>query len=168
MQTLKETADEADLGTQYHLSRYAYLFENVLVNDGLTVSPLGIEDGPSPPSLVFFSSCVPLTAKPHLGPGLKATLESIDNRDDFKSFMENFAIAWSQSGQRGPRRDVPEEELVRSFWFWLGAAPRCSEFGPTPPGNQTGFPYIVTATSCFSYDEHAIRAAFGIIVFLVD
>jgi Rho GTPase-activating protein RGD1 len=56
VQTLKESADEADLGTQYHLSRYAYLFEHVLVNDGLTVAPLGIEDGLFPS--VAPSSCM--------------------------------------------------------------------------------------------------------------
>jgi len=42
---LKEGSDELDLGTQYHLSRYAYLFESLLVTDGLTLSPVSIEDG---------------------------------------------------------------------------------------------------------------------------
>lgn len=45
MQSLKESVDELDLGTQYHLSRYAYLFESTLVTDGLTISPVNIEDG---------------------------------------------------------------------------------------------------------------------------
>lgn len=46
-QALKESVDELDLGTQYHLSRYAYLFEALLVTDGLTVSPVSAEDGAS-------------------------------------------------------------------------------------------------------------------------
>ena len=49
VQSLKECTDELDLGTQYHLARYAYLFENTLVNDGLTISPVSIEDGSSFP-----------------------------------------------------------------------------------------------------------------------
>lgn len=47
MQNLKESLDECDLGTQYHLARYSYLFERTLVNDGLTVSPLSADDGTS-------------------------------------------------------------------------------------------------------------------------
>ena len=46
-QTLKENVDELDLGTQYHLSRYAYLLENVLVTEGLTIAPVAPEDGES-------------------------------------------------------------------------------------------------------------------------
>lgn len=46
LRSLKECADEIDLGTQYHLTRYAYLFETTVLNDGSTlVPPGGIEDG---------------------------------------------------------------------------------------------------------------------------
>lgn len=48
LQTLKEAADEVDLGTQYHLSRYAYIFESTIVTDGLTLAPVGTEDGTLP------------------------------------------------------------------------------------------------------------------------
>jgi len=44
-QSLKECADEIDLGTQYHLARYAFLFESTVLNDGTTLSPMSIEDG---------------------------------------------------------------------------------------------------------------------------
>ena len=44
-QSLKECADEVDLGTQYHLSRYAFLSESVLLNDGSTLSPATPEEG---------------------------------------------------------------------------------------------------------------------------
>lgn len=50
-QSLKESADEIDMGTQYHLSRYAYLYEHTMVQDGLTISPIGFEDGESRVSL---------------------------------------------------------------------------------------------------------------------
>lgn len=44
LRALKESADEIDLGTQYHLARYAHLYEHVLVQDGLLVSPVGSVD----------------------------------------------------------------------------------------------------------------------------
>jgi len=91
-QSLKETLDEIDLGTQFHLSRYAFLFENMILNDGLTVSPPNIN------SIL------------EEGPGLKAIAESIDNRDDFKNFMQNYAVTFAASGQKVLRREGPPEE----------------------------------------------------------
>lgn len=44
-QALKESADEVDLGTQYHMSRYAYLFESVALNDGSSLAPTSTEEG---------------------------------------------------------------------------------------------------------------------------
>ncbi|GAA5852509.1 hypothetical protein JCM9279_003479 [Rhodotorula babjevae] len=88
LRALKESVDELDLGTQYHLSRYAYLFEALLVTDGLTVSPVSPEDGP----------------------GVKGVVDSIDIREDFKTFMQQFSLNWQMSGQRGPRREGPADE----------------------------------------------------------
>ncbi|BGP41630.1 Rho GTPase-activating protein [Rhodotorula kratochvilovae] len=88
LRSLKESVDELDLGTQYHLSRYAYLFESLLVTDGLTVSPVSPEDGP----------------------GIKSVVDVIDIREDFKTFMQQFALNWQMSGQRGPRREGPADE----------------------------------------------------------
>ncbi|KAI9440763.1 RhoGAP-domain-containing protein [Lactarius indigo] len=87
LRALKECADEIDLGTQYHLTRYAFLFESIVLSDGSTLAPTGIEDGP----------------------GLKPTIESIDNRSDFKVYMQNYAYAHG-GVQRGPRRTGPEYE----------------------------------------------------------
>ncbi|KAI0048722.1 RhoGAP-domain-containing protein [Auriscalpium vulgare] len=87
LRSLKECADEIDLGTQYHLTRYAFLYESIMLSDGSTLAPAGIEDGP----------------------GLKATIESIDNRSDFKVYMQNYAYAHG-GVQRGPRRTGPEHE----------------------------------------------------------
>ncbi|KAM0749509.1 RhoGAP-domain-containing protein [Meredithblackwellia eburnea MCA 4105] len=83
LRSLKESVDEVDLGTQYHLSRYAYLFESVLVTDGLTVSPVSPEDGP----------------------GVKAVIDDIDLREDFKTYLQQYALNWQMSGQKGPKRE---------------------------------------------------------------
>ncbi|KAI0272746.1 GTPase activating protein [Gloeopeniophorella convolvens] len=87
LRALKECADEIDLGTQYHLTRYAFLYESIVLSDGSTLAPAGIEDGP----------------------GLKPTIESIDNRSDFKVYMQNYAYAHGGVA-RGPRRTGPEHE----------------------------------------------------------
>ncbi|KAH9987508.1 GTPase activating protein [Russula vinacea] len=87
LRALKECVDEIDLGTQYHLTRYAFLFESIVLSDGSTLAPAGIEDGP----------------------GIKPTIESIDNRSDFKVYMQNYAYAHG-GVQRGPRRTGPEHE----------------------------------------------------------
>lgn len=61
-QLLKQCADEVDLGTQYHLSRYAYLYETVVLQEGTTLTPIEVSEGP----FYFFVqnfrflSCLPL------------------------------------------------------------------------------------------------------------
>ena len=51
------------------------------------------------------------------GPGIKTTIESIDNRSDFKVYMQNYAYAHG-GVQRGPRRTGPEHEgFVSSFTY---------------------------------------------------
>ncbi|KAK6906409.1 hypothetical protein I203_100394 [Kwoniella mangroviensis CBS 8507] len=87
LRLLKECADELDLGTQYHLTRYAFLYESTLVSEGTTLNPMSAADE---------------------GPGLKTIYESIDNRTDFKSYMQNYAVA--RGTPKGPRRDGPYEE----------------------------------------------------------
>lgn len=54
------------------------------------------------------------------GIGLKALVESIDNRADFKTYMQNYAYARG-GAPRGPRREGPAEEgFVRlSFSIYL-------------------------------------------------
>ena len=60
LRALKESADEIDLGTQYHLARYAHLYEHVLVQDGLLVSPVGSVD-----DRACAESLAGLTRQPH-------------------------------------------------------------------------------------------------------
>lgn len=43
-----------------------------------------------------------------VGPGLKGIFEAIDNRTDFKAYMQNYVVA--RGTIRGPRRDGPYEE----------------------------------------------------------
>ncbi|KAN0062628.1 Rho GTPase-activating protein [Thecaphora frezii] len=89
LRSLKESAEEIDNGTQYHLARYAFLFESTLLNDGMTISPVGPDVTPTA--------------------GLKAAVEAIDNRGDFKSYMQNYQVVHGSS-YRGPRREGPYEE----------------------------------------------------------
>ncbi|KZT66142.1 RhoGAP-domain-containing protein [Daedalea quercina L-15889] len=89
LRALKECVDEIDLGTQYHLSRYAFLCESIVLSDGTTLTPA--EENATLP-------------------GLKATLESIDSRSDFKTYMQNYAFAHGGANNKGPRRNGPQEE----------------------------------------------------------
>ncbi|KAG6855782.1 hypothetical protein H0H87_010880 [Tephrocybe sp. NHM501043] len=87
LRSLKECADEIDLGTQYHLTRYAFLFESIVLSDGSILVPPREE-----------------------GLGLKASIETIDNRGDFRTYMQNYAYARGGAVTRGPRREGPSEE----------------------------------------------------------
>ncbi|SPC63250.1 related to GTPase-activating protein beta-chimerin [Ustilago sp. UG-2017b] len=89
LRTLKENADEIDNGTQYHLARYAFLYESTVLNDGMAISPVGSE--------VAASS------------GLKRAVETIDNRADFKQYMANYQVAHGRD-YKAPRREGPYEE----------------------------------------------------------
>lgn len=89
LRTLKENAEEIDNGTQYHLARYAFLYESTLLNDGMAISPVGSEVAPSS--------------------GLKGAVETIDNRADFKQYMTNYQVAHGRD-YKGPRREGPYEE----------------------------------------------------------
>lgn len=49
--------------------------------------------------------------------GLKATIEKIDNRGDFKTYMQNYAFARGSAPPRGPRREGPSDEGFVSLTF---------------------------------------------------
>ncbi|KAL4252043.1 GTPase activating protein [Abortiporus biennis] len=106
LRSLKECADEIDLGTQYHLTRYAFLYENAILTDGSTLSP--IEE-----------------------PGLKSTFETIDNRSDFKTYMQHYSYAHGGPNARGPRRHGPEEE-----GFVAPIAPKFTHHGSSPSASH--------------------------------
>ncbi|KAH6910044.1 GTPase activating protein [Coprinopsis sp. MPI-PUGE-AT-0042] len=89
LRSLKECADEVDLGTQYHLTRYAFLFESIILNDGSTLVPNNDE----------------------AGLGLKATIETIDNRGDFKTYMQNYVYARGGIAvTRRPKKDGASQD----------------------------------------------------------
>ncbi|GAA6024372.1 hypothetical protein JCM11491_001109 [Sporobolomyces phaffii] len=125
LRTLKEGSDEIDLGTQYHLSRYAYLFESLLVTDGLTISPVSIEDGP----------------------GVQAVVDAIDSREDFKTYMQQYTLNWQMSGQRGPKRDAPSTSSFGAYSARPQISPRSSTSqlrpslsSPSPPSGPPANP----------------------------
>ncbi|KAI0832078.1 hypothetical protein BC628DRAFT_1311246 [Trametes gibbosa] len=86
LRAFKECVDEIDLGTQYHLARYAFLCESIVHSDATIISPPDENT-----------------------PGLKATMESIDNRTDFKTYMQAYVYAHGGTS-RGPRRTGPADE----------------------------------------------------------
>lgn len=53
----------------------------------------------------------------YAGLGLKATIETIDNRGDFKTYMQNYAFARGNAPPRGPRRDGPSDEGFVSYIY---------------------------------------------------
>ena len=89
------------MGTQYHLTRFAFLYESTAVSDGTILNPLNAPDEGEPAGLY-------LTELTFQGPGLKAILEGIDNRTDFKSYMQNYTVA--RGAPKGPRREGPYDE----------------------------------------------------------
>jgi hypothetical protein len=52
-----------------------------------------------------------------LGTGLKAAIESIDNRGDFRIYMQNYVYARGGAVARGPRRDGPSDEGFVIVYF---------------------------------------------------
>ncbi|KAK4050229.1 Rho GTPase-activating protein [Microbotryomycetes sp. JL201] len=108
LRSLKESADEVDLGVQYHLSRYAYIFESTLLTDGLTVSPVHFDENAR---------------------GLKNVIDAIDVRGDFRTFMDQYFISWQMSGQRGPKREGPEDTGITTAPKTLSPRPSNSNLG---------------------------------------
>ncbi|VDC02978.1 unnamed protein product [Peniophora sp. CBMAI 1063] len=98
LRALKEASDEIDLGTQYHLQRYAFLTESIVLADGQILAPTEREKEKEKENGVEDQ-----------GPGLQTALAALDYRADFKVYMQNYAYAHGGS-TRGPRRTGPEHE----------------------------------------------------------
>lgn len=104
------------MGTQYHLTRYAFLYETTTAADGELLSP---SDSPGGEKRELSSRRSSLKRR-QFSSGLKATFESIDNRNDFKKYMQNFAVA--RGSMRTIRRDTPQEDgFVGTKAFALNA-----------------------------------------------
>lgn len=54
-----------------------------------------------------------------VGLGLKATIETIDNRSDFKTYMQNYVYARGSVAPKGPRREGPPEDGFVSLTFHI-------------------------------------------------
>ncbi|KAH8928949.1 GTPase activating protein [Atractiella rhizophila] len=146
LRTLKESMDECEMGLQYYLLRYAWMFEKALVDDAGVVSPLGgIEEGP----------------------GLKAVAESVDNLDDFKNYMQNYVIAYGMTGAKGPRREGPPEEGFLPPPSQNPRRPSMSPPQPTqisqpslPPSNKT--PPITKELAALTPQAPSAKPTFGV------
>ncbi|CCM04184.1 uncharacterized protein FIBRA_06346 [Fibroporia radiculosa] len=108
LRALKECVDEIDLGLQYHLIRYGFLCESTVLQDGLTLTPLD-ETGSSP---AFFYFTMPTDEWIEAPPGLKATLEAIDNRTDFNTYMQSYSFTHEYASNRGPSRDDRDDDIL--------------------------------------------------------
>ena len=118
---MKECLDEIDLGTQYHLSRYAFLCESIVHSEATILQPQE-ENGTSLAALRSYTVGHGSLAVF----GLKATMESIDNRSDFKTWMHAYVYAHGGHNNRGPRRNGPQEEgFVRSPIYCRATWPFC-------------------------------------------
>ncbi|KAJ9124346.1 hypothetical protein QFC22_001146 [Naganishia vaughanmartiniae] len=179
LRQMKECADELDMGCQYHMARYAYLFETTLLADGSAVLPVSDESG---------MSRTPLGAKEYADEshidvgekaGLKAIVETIDNRNDFKTFMQNFTIA--RGSQRGPSRNVPYDDgslpamppHVHASHYGL-AQPSQPQYSHSTPQNPYGatssvysngdstFSHNSQGANTGSHPSHASGMTFGV------
>lgn len=93
------------MGTQYHLTRYAFLYETTTAADGELLSP---SDSPGGEQPALAAKTQGRLMMHHSYLGLKAIFESIDNRNDFKKYMQNFAVA--RGSMRTIRRDGPQDD----------------------------------------------------------
>lgn len=96
------------MGMQYHLTRYAFMYESTIVSEGSILCPNASEEGT----------------------GLKTIFENIDNRGDFKTYMQNYAVA--RNAPKGPRREgLYDEGYVPPLPPHVQAAQR--PVSPSPP-----------------------------------
>ena len=87
------------------------LFESIVLSDESTLVPPN-EEGMI--SITFFKMLSP-SNKTTIDLGLKATIENINNREDFKTYMQNYAFARGSASPRGPRREGPSDEGFVNF-----------------------------------------------------
>lgn len=91
LRAFKDALDELETGLQFQLMRYAFLYESIVLSDGLLVNPLG--------------------NKSNL-PGLRDNVASINNAADFKDFLQSYELARKGKDLRGPHRHNPYDEAT--------------------------------------------------------
>ncbi|GES88458.1 RhoGAP-domain-containing protein [Rhizophagus clarus] len=87
--TLKDTADECDVGLQYNLARYSYLFENTMISDALVITPVNEDDGPA----------------------LRKIVEQINNDVDFHSYVQSYG---AKTRRKIKNLDIPYDQYNMS------------------------------------------------------
>lgn len=60
---MKECADELDMGCQYHMARYAYLFETTLLADGSAILPVAEESGKWHMAVQIYNGLIPISGQ---------------------------------------------------------------------------------------------------------
>lgn len=92
LRSYKEALDELDTGVQFQLMRYAFLYESIALGDGLTVNPLGDKSATQ---------------------GLRDAAAAINNKGDFKDFMQNFELVFKNHEHKAtPHRQNPYDEVT--------------------------------------------------------
>lgn len=92
LRAYKESLDELETGLQFQLMRYAFLYENIALSDGLCVNPLGDKSAPQ---------------------GLRDAAASINNKSDFKDFMQNYELVFKNKEHKPtPHRVNPYDEAT--------------------------------------------------------
>lgn len=122
----KESLDELETGVQFQLVRYAFLYENIALSDGVSINPLGDKTAPM---------------------GLRDAAASINNQADFKDFMQNFELAFKGSSKetKTPHRENPYDELTLANIMHQSVLP--APQGGTSTGTGAGVtddPYVPT------------------------
>jgi hypothetical protein len=105
IQLLKECADEIDMGTQYHMARYAYLYESTILAEATSVAPALPQDCALEFPCFTIQARLIVNLYPFTAVGLRAIVETIDNRADFTKYMQNYNAARGPVAVRAPQRE---------------------------------------------------------------
>lgn len=88
LRSLRDTLNELDTGLQFQLMRFAFLYESIVLSDGMAVNPLNEKSTTN---------------------GLRDSASAIDNGADFKDFLQSYELAHGKDF-KGPRRFNPYDE----------------------------------------------------------
>ena len=127
LRALKEALDEVDAGLQYHLMRYAFLYESIVLSDGVSVNPAGDHTSST---------------------GLREAVCSVNNQSDFREYLQSYELAYGRES-RGPQRENPyDDATLASLMYASPLAPAgTGAAGTGAPGAESA-----GATQTFGVD----------------
>ncbi|PKI83923.1 hypothetical protein MVES_002251 [Malassezia vespertilionis] len=96
IRALKDTISELDTGLQFQLVRFAFLFESIILGDGIIINPLNENASTK---------------------GLRDAAADINNVSDFKDFIQSYELAQGQE-YKSPSRLNPYDESTLSSLFY--------------------------------------------------